>query len=83
MTINFKESSPKRFQTNRSNGRVAVLAWTGARITEVFSGAGKKIPVGHACLNNPKLFFNHSLENWQGPSAGGSCSAPEPFNEIR
>lgn len=43
----------------------------------------KNNPQDTACLNNPKLFFNHSLENWLGPSAGDSCSAAQSFNEIR
>lgn len=54
----------------------------GGGITEVLSGTRKQNPQDQACLNNPKLFFNHSLENWLGPSAGGGSLAPYPFNEI-
>lgn len=82
MTTAFKESSPKRFQTNRSKGRGGVLAQTGGGIgARQWDWKKNKNPQDTACLNNPKLFFNHSLENWLGPSAGDSCSAPQPFNE--
>lgn len=74
MTITFKEPSPKRFQTNRSKGSGAVLAWKGGEITEVFSGTEKN-PQDLPCLNNPKLFFNHSLEiGWD--LRYDSCSVP-------
>lgn len=53
-----------------------------AEVAVVLSGTRKQNPQDLACLNNPKLFFNHTLENWLGPSAGGGCASPSPFNEI-
>lgn len=49
MTTAFKESSPKRFQTNRSKGRGGVLAQTGGGIGGRQWDWEKKLkPTGHS-----------------------------------
>ena len=85
MTTTLRAPSPWRYPAKRTKGKGACRLRMGGKN---FSGTERELNKKNkktqdtACLNNPKLFFNHSLENWPGLCTGDRCSTPQPFNEF-